>query len=358
MAVRKSLRDSYMAALSYDKIYAAYARARKGKTNRPEILQFERHLEVQLIQILRDLQTGKYVPSKYRAFMITDPKERLILSLPFRDRVIHQWYVEEFIKPFIVPKFIHDTYACISGRGTHRAVDQVHRYMRAMRRQHGEFYIVKMDIAKFFYNIDRDVLYRMLARRIADPQVLALTRTILYSAPEEGIPIGNYTSQYFANIYLNELDQFVKHRLRIRYYVRYMDDFVCLVEAKREARRVMNQVSGFIERELKLALNRKSRYYPSRMGLDFCGYRLFFDYKLVRKRAKESLRRIIADSREDGDEEQFAVRYISWKSSAVRADTFQLRLAMMGIHLGAMERYYARLRTPKIRPRPEVWASG
>jgi retron-type reverse transcriptase len=352
---KKSIRNSFDSACTYDKVHAAYERARKGKTLRPEVRRFEQRLEANLIQILDDLRNETYAPSKYRTFTIFEPKERLILALPFRDRVVHQWYVEEFIKPFFVPRFISGSYACIIGRGTHKAVDKVHYYMRRVRKLYGDFYIVKMDISKFFYNIDRDVLFEILRRKVADTKLLQLTKTILYHAPESGIPIGNYTSQYFANIYLNELDQFMKRNLRMRYYVRYMDDFICMVRDKAEARIVFTAVGNFLADNLNLRLNSKSRYYPSRFGLDFCGYRLFFDYKLIRTRAKKSLNIIIRDYERDGDEALFMRRLISWQGSARKADTYTFRLTTLMNYLPVIERYYAARRTPKPRTEPELW---
>jgi len=353
---KKTPIKQFDAALSFNKMAEAYSRARIGKTDRPGVMNFERRLEANLIKILDDLRAEKYVPSEYNAFTITDPKERLILALPFRDRVVHQWYVEEFIKPFYVPKFIADSYACIVGRGTHKAVNKAHYYMRKMRKERGDFYILKMDISKFFYSIDRDILFEILSRKIPDPKVLGLAHTILYNAPECGIPIGNYTSQYFANIYLNELDQYVKHTLRVRYYIRYMDDFVCFVENKAEAKRIFEAISAFIDERLHLKLNSKSRYFPSKMGLDFCGVRLFFDYKLLRKRAKKSLQKIMKDFERNKDEAAFMRRLVSWQANAKRADTYTFRLFHLLPYMEVIDRYYAELRKPKTRPKSDLMA--
>ena len=145
---------------------------------------------------------------KYRTFKIYEPKERVIRALPYVDRIVHQWYIHEFIKPYIVPRFINDSYACIEGRGTHKAVDKAQEYMRKMKNNYGAYYIVKCDISGFFYNIDKDVLYNILKRFIRDHKLLDITYEFIYNDGEEvGLPIGNYTSQFFANIYMNELDE-------------------------------------------------------------------------------------------------------------------------------------------------------
>lgn len=231
----KSLRSGFEEALTFEKFLLAYQRAHLAKSARPEVIIFDRRAYLNVYKIYESVRDGRYVPSHYRQFEIIDPKPRTIYSLPFTDRIVHQWMVEEFIKPFYMPRFISDSYACVPERGTHEAVDRVVAFMKQMYQKHGDdYYIVKMDISKFFYSIDRDVLFGILARQIADQRLLCLIRKVIYSfdLTEKGIPIGNYTSQYFANIYMNELDQFVKHKLKVRRYVRYMDDFVCFVEDK------------------------------------------------------------------------------------------------------------------------------
>lgn len=161
------------------------------------------------------------------------------MSLTFTDRIIHQWVVEELIKPYYVPRFIAQTYACIPGRGTHAAVRCAQTYLRRSLRTYKTPYIIKLDIAKFFHSIDTPTLFAILQRDIRDPVLLNLLRTIIFTGvTDSGLPIGNYTSQYFANIYLNELDQYIKRTLHVKLYVRYMDDFLCFVDSKPEAKRM------------------------------------------------------------------------------------------------------------------------
>ena len=152
-----------------------------------------------------------------------------------------------------------------------------------MYRKYGNFYYVKCNIKKFFYTIDKDVLFDILSRNIKDKKLLSLTKTIVYDLDDTGIPIGNYTSQYFANIYLSELDYYVKNELKVKFYVRYMDDFVCLVRTKKEAREVLDAINVFVESVLHLTLNHKSRIIPSYRGIDFCGYVMKRDKIYVRK---------------------------------------------------------------------------
>ena len=147
--------------------------------------------------------------------------------MPYRDRIVHQWYIEEFIKPYIVPKFVNTTYACLTNKGTHRAVQEVQHQMRKFKRNFGDFWILKCDIRKFFYTIDPIILYKLMQKYIGDKKILELTKILIFNdsinCNSKGIPIGNYTSQFFANIYLNELDQYIKRTLKIKNYTRYMD---------------------------------------------------------------------------------------------------------------------------------------
>lgn len=328
----KSLKKKLDSALTLDKFYLAHLRAKRHKNRRTEITIFSVFVTEKLLHIMDVIRDERYQPSKYRKFMINDPKRRLILALPYWDRIVHQWYVEEFIKPYYLPRFIKDTYACIPGRGSHRAAIQLQKYMRDMRCKHPDgYYVLKMDISKFFYNIDPDIMYDMLARVIADPKLSRLTKTMIYDGDEhDGIPIGNYISQYFANIYLNELDQFCKHQLRVKYYVRYMDDFVLLAQDKAQAREWFNQIEKFLADRLRLKLNPHSRYYPVHLGVDFAGYRIHNDYRLLRRRSKQKLIDII-DSYERGidGKERFASRVGSWSGHARYADSFRYRQKML-----------------------------
>lgn len=290
-------------------------------------MKFELNRDRNPFVILDVVKNGEYHPSKYWLFWVTDPKKRLILALPYVDRIIHQWFVEEFIKPYYIPRFIADSYACIPKRGTHAAVDKIQQYMRRMNQiTGGHYYILKMDISKFFNSIDLQVLYNILRKVIANHKLLDLTSTILFEDGEhDGLPIGNYVSQYFANIYLNELDQYCKHSLGIKYYVRYMDDFIALAPDKATARRWFSNIEESVHDKLNLRLNRKSCYYPGSQGMDFVGYRIHNDYRLIRKRSKHKLAMIIDDFENKIDEQdRFVQRVNAWAGHASHADTYRL----------------------------------
>lgn len=284
----KRLKIKLQSRLTYEKFYAAFLRASKSRSHHPAIVKFKRNLTSNLGYIMDVVGQGEYKVSPYNVFEIYDPKQRIIKSLPIEDRILHQWLVEEFIKPYYVPRFIDDTYACLEHRGNHAAAYRIQAYMRKMYASYGKYYILKMDISKFFYRIDKDILFGIIKKSVADPALLQLIYNVIYDDETEkvGIPIGNYTSQYFANIYLNELDQYCKRVLKIKYYVRYMDDFIALAPNRQTAKLWYDAMQKFVETKLNLTLNPKSKYFPSGHALEFVGYKIFETRMLLRKRSK------------------------------------------------------------------------
>jgi retron-type reverse transcriptase len=331
----KSLRSDFDEHLTLEKLLAAHKRAAKGKNRRPEVLKFNQHKLTNLLNIQDLLRDENYVPSPYKRFWITDPKKREVLALPYRDRVIHQWFIEEFIKPFYIPRFIKQTYACIPERGTHAAVRQAQSYLRQSLRLWEKPYVMKMDIAKFFNSIDKQIMYDILCRHIAEPKLCRLIRRMIWDGDEHaGLPIGNYISQYFANIYLNKLDQFVKRELKVRFYVRYMDDFVLIVQNKQVAIELYGLLERFLAEKLKLELNTKSRYYPAHLGIDFAGWRIFAKYRLLRKRSKAKINQIIKDYESGRDDfAKFFQRANAWLGHAKHGDAWRFSRKHLGKHI-------------------------
>lgn len=257
----KSLNNIFYDKLKFSKMLKAYERASKNKHKCKEVITYELDLASNIIDTLKQLYAGVYKVGNYRQFRIYEPKERIIQSLPFRDRIVQQWYVEEFIKPIFVPKFIKDTYACLENRGVHKAVKKLNKYMYEYNKINRDFYVLKCDVSKFFYSINKQRLYEIVNRYVKDKAFMKLTKDLIYHDRNEvGIPIGNYTSQYFANIYLNELDHFVKEKLKIKYYVRYMDDFVLLLEDRNQCRVILEEIKEFLDKNLGLKLNKKTNY--------------------------------------------------------------------------------------------------
>jgi hypothetical protein len=245
--------------------------------------------------------------------------------------VVHQFFVEEFIKPFFVPRFIAQSFACLPKRGSLKAAQTLQYYLRHYHHQtpcrHQNPltpYTLKLDITKFFYNIERKILYKIIAKKLKDKALKSLLAAILFhnfDPKVPGIPIGNYTSQYFANIYLNELDQYCKRVLKIKYYLRYMDDIVIIASSKAEARYYKRKIAEFLADRLKLSLNQKSTIQPISHPVDFCGYKISAKKLLIRNRAKHSLRLILKDYEEGIDRlPRFVDRVEAWLGHALHAD--------------------------------------
>ncbi len=329
--LKVKLRDK----LNYNSFYDAYLRTCEHKKIKKEILLFELDLETNLMNLVYRIEKGTYHLSKYRHFVIYEPKRREILALPYKDRIVLQWYIGEFIKPYIVSRFIKDTYACLDGKGIHLASTNLQKYMRIMKRNYGSYYVIKGDIHHYFYSIDLNILYSILKKFIKDKELLSFTKQLIFenSMGSVGIPIGNYTSQYFANIYLNELDQYVKNELHVKYYLRYMDDFVLLVKDKEEAKRLFSLIEDFLREHLRLELNPKSRYFPSALGVDFCGYRIFETHKLLRKRCVVKIKKRIKEWNQTFEEEDFDIHEVllCWNSflgHSAHANSYHLQKKM------------------------------
>lgn len=326
----KRIKDIFFNKLKFLNMYNAYERASKGKHKNKEVIIFEFDLANNIINILKELYSGKYKTGVYRKFKVYEPKERIIESLPFKDRIVQQWYIEEFIKPIFVPKFIQDTYACIEKRGVHKCVKKLYKYMYNYEKENLNFYILKCDVKKFFYSINKQKLYSIIKKYVKDKYFLNLTKELINNNNEKyGIPIGNYTSQYFANIYLNELDHYVKEKLKVKYYVRYMDDFALLLEDKNSCRNVLNKISEFLKNELDLQLNQKTNYFKQKQGINFCGYKIYSSHILVKKENIKKMKRKIKKWNKLYEQKkiklkQTTLKLNSWIGHAHNADSFKL----------------------------------
>jgi RNA-directed DNA polymerase len=265
-----------------------YYRAAQGKSDRDSVANFHSRLETNVLKMREELDQGVYHWGEYRAFWVVAPKLRKIESAPFRDRVVHQ-AMAEVLEPLFDPAFFHHSYACRSGRGTHRAMNAVHKWISARP----ESFYLQMDVAKYFPSINRSVLYEIVEKRIGDPRFLFLVRSLLNSSPgENGIPIGNLTSQLFANLYLDQLDQFIKRTLRVKYYVRYMDDIVLIHENYSQLKSWRREIDQFAAEKLRLRFHpHKTALAPARTGISFVGYRILPDCIRVRNNAVRRFRK-------------------------------------------------------------------
>ena len=292
----KTIRNKFNEALSYENLMKAHIQSRKGKGYRKDIILFNLKQEDYIMWLYENLKNGTYKHGGYTTFYITEPKIRRIEKSKYIDRIVHRWYVNNFIEPFFVPQFINTTYACLKNRGMHKETLDLQKAMKHCKIIWGNYYILKMDVKKYFENINKDILYKILLKKIKDKKVIWLTKEILYSNEGKvGLPIGNYTSQLFANVYLNELDQYVKQQLKCKYYFRYMDDGVILVKTKEEAKMLLEKIRNFLKENLKLELNSKTQNFKSTQGVNYCGYKIN-EYRLkIRDRGKRKLKKKIKE---------------------------------------------------------------
>ena len=288
----KTIRNEIDKKLTYDNLMKAHFDSRKGKSLRKEIILFNLKQEEYIMWLYDKLKSGTYKHSGYSEFFVTEPKLRRIEKSKYIDRIVHRWYVDNFMKEYFMKSFIFTSYACIENKGMHKACLDVQEAMKHCKRIWNNYYIIKMDVAKYFQNIDKEILYNILKRKIKNEKLLWLTREILYSnGIDKGLPIGNYTSQCFANIYLNEMDQYAKHSLKLKYWFRYMDDMIAIVKTKKEAIEKLEFIRNFLYKNLGLELNNKTQIFKSSQGVNFCGYKIN-EYRLkIRDKGKRKLKK-------------------------------------------------------------------
>lgn len=290
----KTIRNKFDENLTYEKLMLAHKKSRKCKTTRENVIRFNMKKEEYIEYLYYSLKTQKYKHGPYKTFYVKEPKLRMIEASKYVDRIVHRWYVDNFLIPYFVPTFITNSYACLKNKGMHLSAIMVQKSMRRAKKEWGEYYILKMDVKKYFQNINKKILYNIINRKIKDKKLLWLTKEILDSRKgEKGIPIGNYSSQIYANIYLNEIDQYIKRVLKVKYYVRYMDDSVILYKDKAELKVILQKITKFLKENLELELNSKTNIFKSKQRVNFCGYDISEDRLKIRRKGKVKLKRKI-----------------------------------------------------------------
>ncbi|GJA64104.1 hypothetical protein KAM351_27150 [Aeromonas caviae] len=329
----------YDQIISFDNLHKAALRCLCGKRSSPAALRYMQRLEEHLHNTHNHLLHGSYQPGNYEEFYVFEPKQRLISAPRFVDRVVHRSIVDA-LEPKIDPRFIFDSYACRKGKGAHAGADRVQHWMRIVKRQHGTLFCLKADISKYFASIDHARLKAILRRHVNCGRTLALLDRIIDSspgAPGVGIPLGNLTSQLFANLYLNELDRYAKHELGIHHYARYMDDFVVLHHNKAQLHDWRTRIEAFLWNNLRLTTNSKTQIFPvgptNGRALDFLGYRIYPTHRLLRKnsikRIRFKLRKMklsIASGRLTPADYWPSIQ--SWCAHAAHANTWRLRRSL------------------------------
>ena len=325
----------YEELCSIKNLERAFAKARRGKTQKDYVIEFEKNLKENLLLLRNELILQAYKPESLKTFILRDPKTRKISKSAFRDRVIHH-AICNLIEPIFDKIFIYDSFANRIGKGTTNAIKRFDYFKRKVSHNNTiKCFVLKADIKKYFETVNNKILFELISKRIHDARVLWLIKTILENykteVQDKGMPLGNLTSQFFANIYLNELDQFVKHKLRAEYYIRYVDDFVILHQSRKKLEEYRPKIEKFLKDKLDLQLHPdKSQILKLDKGIGFLGFRIFYYHKLVQKKNmrkfdKKMDKLSIAYNLGDVNRERIIERFEGWLAYSSRADTYKYR---------------------------------
>ena len=294
----KTYKNLFNEIISAENLFLAWDKFKNGKRNKKDVRLFEWNLESNIFRLNRDLKNKIYKHGVYHSFKIKDPKPRNIHKAQVRDRILHH-AIFQILNPIFEPGFISASFSCREGYGTHKGVKYLQNTLRkATQNGRVSCFALKCDIKKFFDTIDHDILLTILKRRIKDEDTIWLLKQIISSFSsnhsllgiEKGVPIGNLTSQLFANTYLNGFDQFIKNDLKVKYYLRYTDDFLIISESKEYLEKLLPKIVSFLGEELSLKIHQeKTKIQKTSQGIDFLGYVVFNKYKIVRTKTKRRI---------------------------------------------------------------------
>lgn len=286
---------TYDNLISIENLFQAWDEFKKGKLKKKDVQEFNRNLEDSLFDLHQKLRSKTYRHGKYQDFYINDPKRRHIHKASVSDRIVHH-LLYKYLYEIFDKTFIYDSYSCRLDKGTHKAVKRLKMFTRKVSKNYsGQCWVLKCDIKKFFASVDHKILSTLLRKKIKDKNILWLLREVIQSFRSEidqdrGIPLGNLTSQIFANIYLNELDQFIKHKLKVKYYLRYADDFLILSKNRKYLEKFAIPISDFLLNQLKLNLHpQKIIFRELSWGIDFLGYIVLPRHILLRTKTKKRM---------------------------------------------------------------------
>ena len=320
----------------------AWRKARKGKTKRCYVKEFEKDMLGNLLLLHEELKNETYYPKPLKIFILRDPKTRKISKSDFRDRIVHHAIVN-ILEPIFDKIFIYDSCANRKGKGNLFALKRFDKFVRKVSRNgritfnnfkdnnYVTGFCLKADIKHYFDTVDHEILIKIIKRKIKDNKTINLVKIIIDNFKSiiinKGMPLGNLTSQFFANIYLNELDQFVKHKLKVKYYIRYVDDFVILHKSKEQLEKWKIKINDFLIKELKLELHPdKSKITFLSRGIDFVGFRNFYYFKLLRKRNIENMFSKVEDYKQGKIPNYKMLKsFQGWNAYAKWADSYKLR---------------------------------
>ncbi|HOS88922.1 MAG TPA: reverse transcriptase/maturase family protein [bacterium] len=301
-----------MSNLSLNEVLQAYISCRKNKRNTVNQIKFELSMENNLYNLYTELRNRTYLPGRSICFVVTYPKLREIFAADFKDRVVHHLLVSR-LELYYEKRFIYDSYACRKNKGAHKAVSRLRKFSRQ-----NEYYL-QIDVKNFFTSIDKNILYSIFLKGKFNEETVSLLKKIIFHDPtsnyylkgdrnlfrkippskslfytpkNKGLPIGNLTSQFFANVYLNEVDQYIKRTLKVKHYIRYVDDMILLSDDKKQLLKWRNEINGFLTEKLKLSLHPgKDRIGAVENGIDFLGYIVRPNYILSRRRVAGNLKK-------------------------------------------------------------------
>jgi RNA-directed DNA polymerase len=319
---------------SFDNLYESYLKCRRGKRSKATTIRYEINALEATYALACMVQNRQYKISEYHHFYVHEPKKREIMALPFRDRVVQYCLCKHILEPVIEKRLIYDTYACRVGKGTHAGLDRLKKFLGKHYRKYGtDGWILKGDITKFFYSIDHDALKQMLYP-LLDESIYWLLDQIVDSTESPGLPLGNQSSQWFANLYLSPFDHYVKEKLRIKYYIRYMDDWVAILPTKDEAKRCLKEMRKYLSDNLKLSTNDKTQIFPMKNGVDFLGFRAYMTdtgkiIRRVRRKSKGNIKRKIKKFKklyiaDKMAKEEIDFSYQSWLGHAQHGNCYRL----------------------------------
>ena len=292
--MKSQIKISYEEIVSLENLLTAWQEFLPGKKKKGDVQKFGSRLTDNILQLHEELANLSYVHGGYKAFNISDPKPRNIHKATVRDRVLHHAIYRK-LYPFFERVFITDSYSCQLGKGTHKAINRLGKfYQQASKNNRRTVWVLKCDIRKFFASIDHKILLEILAKYIPDKNILWLLEQVIksfhFGEDGRGLPLGNLTSQLFCNVYMNEFDQFVKHKLKVKYYVRYADDFVFLSDNKSWLLSLIAPISEFLSEELKLSLHPDKIFIKTvASGVDFLGWVNFPHHRVLRNVTKRRM---------------------------------------------------------------------
>lgn len=328
---------------TFESLYRAYRRARRGKRWKEAAAKFEVNLLEALNLLSVQLQRNTYTLSPYNVFKVYEPKERVVMSNSYKDKVVQHALCDNVLEPVFTHSFIQDNYASQKNKGTHYGLDRLAEFMRRFYRKNGvDGWVLKCDITKYFYSIKHDALKSLIRKFIDDADVLRLLDMIIDSTEGNvGIPIGNQTSQLFALLYLNGMDHFIKEKLGVKFYGRYMDDFYLIHEDKEFLRHCWREIEAHVN-NLGLTLNQKTNIFPLKNGLDFLGFHSYLTetgkvIRKVRQKSKNNARRKLKKMKRLIDNgkitpQTVAQSYQSWRSHAGHGNCYRLIQRMDGYY--------------------------